>query len=199
MQTSSRRTWNHLPICPIRYRYRSLMTKMSLFLPLSLSILEIFCSFEGKKSKLSIGGVALFFLFSLYFTCIYDCVTYFKRVQLWKALDCKGLFYQCNSFNKRQKQCNLWTDLVVLEKPVQEPRRERTLFISTKSMPISATNNKLQTVLGANQVFTRLPFGKFFCEWEIGNVFILVHLMALLYTVQHQQISQLTRHHYTTS
>lgn len=66
-------------------------------------------------------------------------------------------------------------------------------------MPISATNNKLQTGLGTNQIFTMLPFNKLFCEWLIEKLFMLVHLMALLYTVEHQQISQLTKHHYTTS
>lgn len=55
-------------------------------------------------------------------------------------------------------------DLMILEKPVQGLRRDRTLLIATKSMPISATSNKLQTGLGTNQIFTMLPFNKLFCE-----------------------------------
>lgn len=89
--------------------------------------------------------------------------------------------------------------MLIPEKTAQGLRRGRTLFISTRSMSISANGNKLQTGLGTNQIFTMLPFNKLFCEQLIGNVLMLVHLMVLLYTGEHQQISQLTKHHYITS
>lgn len=70
---------------------------------------------------------------------------------------------------------------MVLEKSVQGLRRERRLFISTKTGSISATTNKLQTELGTNKILWMLPFNKLFCELLIENVFMSVHLMALLY------------------
>lgn len=122
------------------------------------------------------------------------------RVQFWKASMLQVPVFSVQQFQQKVKAkepvCWLHSSR---KKQLKGLRRERTLFISTKSMPISASGNKLQTGLGTNQIFTMLSFNKLFWEQLIGNVLMLVHLMALLYTVEHQQISQLTKHHYITS